>query len=183
MATYLHLLLYAILAELIRRIVQILICAYTGPLSKIPGPAINKLTSVTWRLRLASGDFYYELPKLFEKYGDTVRVGELSLLIFTVLSCTLRVVGRADVFFFFFDKSGPAIVLVKGRDTAQQLLVDNVLKKSPIYDGFRPDPHHADLFTERDKDAHKHRVSIYFSYAQHIIAYIPLLRIPHLRTD
>ncbi|KAH6714088.1 cytochrome P450 [Leptodontidium sp. MPI-SDFR-AT-0119] len=126
MANYLWLLLYTVLAELARRLVLTIIHAYTGPLSKIPGPAINKLTPIFWRLRLASGDFYYELPKLFEKYGDTVRVG-------------------------------PATVLVKGKDTVQQLLVDNVLKKSPVYDGFRPDRHHADIFTERDKDAHKHR--------------------------
>lgn len=59
----------------------------------------------------------------------------------------------------YYDGLGPATVLVKGKDTVQQLLVDNVLKKSPIYDGFRPDRHHADIFTERDKDAHKHRVS------------------------
>lgn len=76
MANYLWLLLYTVLAELARRLVLTIIHAYTGPLSKIPGPAINKLTPIFWRLRLASGDFYYELPKLFEKYGDTVRVGE-----------------------------------------------------------------------------------------------------------
>ena len=58
-----------------------------------------------------------------------------------------------------FQCLGPELVLVKGKDTAQQILVENVLKKSPVYDGFRPDRHHADIFTERDKDAHKHRVS------------------------
>ncbi|KAH7346321.1 cytochrome P450 [Rhexocercosporidium sp. MPI-PUGE-AT-0058] len=126
MATYLWLILYTIVAELVRRIVLTIIHAYTGPLSKIPGPQLSKLTSIFWHLRLASGDFYYELPRLFEKYGDTVRVS-------------------------------PNAILIKGKETAQQLLVDNVLKKSPVYDGFRSDRYHTDIFTERDKDAHKHR--------------------------
>ncbi|KAG4420054.1 hypothetical protein IFR04_006813 [Cadophora malorum] len=126
MANYLWLLLYTVLAEVARRVVVTLILAYTGPLSKLPGPTLSKLTPLPWRLRLASGGHYYEIPRLFEKYGDTVRVG-------------------------------PELVLVKGKDTAQQILVENVLKKSPVYDGFRPDRHHADIFTERDKDAHKHR--------------------------
>ncbi|KAH7410702.1 cytochrome P450 [Cadophora sp. MPI-SDFR-AT-0126] len=104
MANYAWLLLYTVLAEFARRIILTLILAYTGPLSKVPGPAWNKLTLVIWQMRLTSGDFYYELPKLFEKYGDTVRIA-------------------------------PERVLVKGKDTVQQLLVENVLKKSPVYDG------------------------------------------------
>ncbi|KAL2069494.1 hypothetical protein VTL71DRAFT_14173 [Oculimacula yallundae] len=126
MATYLTLFLYTVLAELTRRIVLTLIHAYTGPLSKIPGPALNKLTSLPWKLRITSGDFYYELPKLFERYGDTVRVG-------------------------------PSMILLKGKDAAQQLFVENVLSKTVVYEGFRSDPHHPDIFTERDKEAHKHR--------------------------
>ncbi|KAK0120157.1 hypothetical protein ONS95_011563 [Cadophora gregata] len=126
MANYLWLLLYTLLAEIARRVILALIFAYTGPLSKIPGPALGKLTALRWRLRVASGDYFYDLPKLFEQYGDTVRIA-------------------------------PQVVLVKGKDTAQQMLVENVMKKSPIYDGFRPDRHHSDVFTERDKDVHKSR--------------------------
>lgn len=74
-----------------------------------------------------------------------------------------RTFERCQVLIRCTISSGPNILLVKGCETTQQLLVSNVLKKSPIYDGFRPDPQHADLFTERDKDAHKHRVGNYCS--------------------
>lgn len=78
MANYLWLLLYTVLAEVARRVVVTLLLAYTGPLSKLPGPTLSKLTPLPWRLRLASGGHYYELPRLFEKYGDTVRVGKIT---------------------------------------------------------------------------------------------------------
>lgn len=78
MENYLWLLLYTALAEVARRVVLSLITAYTGPLSKIPGPALSKLTPLFWRLKISSGDFYYLLPELFKKYGNTVRVGKFN---------------------------------------------------------------------------------------------------------
>jgi hypothetical protein len=79
MYSYVALLFYVALAELLRRCCIALIAAFTGPLSKVPGPFIMKLTNVPWMIEHITGNRMNTAPKLFEKYGDTVRIGEFPL--------------------------------------------------------------------------------------------------------
>ncbi len=73
------LVLYVVAAELARRFILVLVTAYTGPLSKIPGPFIGKFTVMPWIWQCLKGDQMNIGPGLFEKYGNVVRVGELGL--------------------------------------------------------------------------------------------------------
>lgn len=76
MYTIVTLLIYAAAAELFRRCCLILLTAFTGPLSKIPGPMIGKFTSLPWIISCIKGNQMNIGPGLFKKYGDIVRVGE-----------------------------------------------------------------------------------------------------------
>jgi hypothetical protein len=77
MFSYISLLLYLGLAELFRRCCFVLIEAFTGPLSKVPGPVLMKLSRLPWMFENIRGNTMNAAPKLFKKYGDVVRVGEL----------------------------------------------------------------------------------------------------------
>jgi hypothetical protein len=68
--------IYALAAELCRRCCLILLAAFTGPLSKIPGPVIGKFTSWPWLIQVIKGNQMNIGPGLFQKYGPVVRVGE-----------------------------------------------------------------------------------------------------------
>ena len=46
MVSYITLLLYVVLAEVGRRFCMALLTAFTGPLAKIPGPFLNKMTAL-----------------------------------------------------------------------------------------------------------------------------------------
>jgi hypothetical protein len=70
------LLIYALVAEVFRRCCVILLVAFTGPLSKIPGPMIGKFTSWPWMIQCVKGNQMNIGPGLFKKYGNIVRVGE-----------------------------------------------------------------------------------------------------------
>jgi len=69
-------LIYAVAAELFRRCCFIFLVAFTGPLSKIPGPVIGKFTSWPWIIQCIKGNQMNVGPTLFKKYGDIVRVGK-----------------------------------------------------------------------------------------------------------
>ncbi|KAE8448885.1 hypothetical protein EG329_008681 [Mollisiaceae sp. DMI_Dod_QoI] len=56
-------------------------CAFTGPLSKIPGPLLNKLSPIPWAIENLTGNAMNLVPKLFEKYGEVIRVGPKDVLI------------------------------------------------------------------------------------------------------
>ncbi len=73
---YISTLLYLGLAELLRRCCIVLITAFTGPLSKVPGPVSMKLTALPWIIESIKGNTMNVAPKLFEKYGNVVRIGE-----------------------------------------------------------------------------------------------------------
>jgi hypothetical protein len=85
MNTYLSILLYLSLAELLRQFISSLILAFTGPLSKIPGPLLWKLTPLPWLYECLTGNMMNVAPGLFEKYGDVVRVGKSIILILKIL--------------------------------------------------------------------------------------------------
>ena len=67
---------YALTAELCRRCCLILIAAFTGPLSRIPGPVIGKFTLWAWIIQVIKGNQMNIAPGLFQQYGPVVRVGE-----------------------------------------------------------------------------------------------------------
>jgi hypothetical protein len=75
MDSYVTLLFYLGLAELVRRCSIVILRAFTGPLSKIPGPVFMKFTTLPWDIHTIKGDKMHVVPKLFKKYGDTIRVG------------------------------------------------------------------------------------------------------------
>lgn len=77
MYSYATILLCIVLAEVLRRCCRILLKAFTGPLSKIPGPWILKFGNLRWKLVVIQGNQVNESPKLFAKYGDVVRIGIL----------------------------------------------------------------------------------------------------------
>jgi hypothetical protein len=69
-------LVYALAAEVLRRCCLIFLTAFTGPLSKIPGPMIGKFNPWPWIIQCVKGNQMNIGPGLFTKYGDIVRVGE-----------------------------------------------------------------------------------------------------------
>jgi hypothetical protein len=77
MYSYATLLAYLALAEVFRRCCIALIAAFTGPLSKVPGPFLMKLSKWPWAIQSITGEKMNVAPNLFEKYGDIVRIGEL----------------------------------------------------------------------------------------------------------
>jgi hypothetical protein len=56
-----------------------LISAFTGLLAKVPGPLIMKLSILPWTVHSMRGTIMSVAPRLFDKYGDVVRVGKFSL--------------------------------------------------------------------------------------------------------
>lgn len=76
MNTYLSLALWLVAAELLRRLVLALKLAFTGPLSKIPGPVLWRMTSLPWMIQNITGNSMNTLPGLLEQYGDVVRLGK-----------------------------------------------------------------------------------------------------------
>jgi hypothetical protein len=75
MYSYIQFGLYLLAAEFLRRAILILKVAYTGPLSKIPGPWWGKLTHIPWMIENVTGNSMNSMPRFFEKYGEVVRIG------------------------------------------------------------------------------------------------------------
>ncbi|KAH9207521.1 cytochrome P450 [Leptodontidium sp. 2 PMI_412] len=80
MSTYVSLLLWLAAAELLRRLILALKLAFTGPLSKIPGPTLWKITSLPWMIENITGNCMNTLPELLDKYGDVIRVGPKDIM-------------------------------------------------------------------------------------------------------
>jgi hypothetical protein len=81
--------------ECLRRLCKIFLTAYTGPLSKIPGPFWSKFTVLPWSISAIRGDSPRTVPELFEKYGNTVRVGP-NLVMVTGPKAVVHVLGHED---------------------------------------------------------------------------------------
>jgi hypothetical protein len=76
METYVKILLGLVAAELFRRICSTLLNAFTGPLSKIPGPFLSKFSSIPWAIEMIKGTHSLAARSIFEKYGSSiVRIG------------------------------------------------------------------------------------------------------------
>ncbi len=76
MNNYVIVVIWLAAAELLRRCILSLLCAFTGPLSKVPGPFINKLTTIPWIIENITGNTMNLVPEYHRKYGDVVRVGK-----------------------------------------------------------------------------------------------------------
>lgn len=72
---YLQLGAIALVAELLRRCYVTLMFAFTGPMSKIPGPFLNKLSAAPHMLTMAKGNDFLYKEELHKIYGDIVRFG------------------------------------------------------------------------------------------------------------
>lgn len=77
MYSYVFLLLCLAILELCRRCCLVLLVAFTGPISKVPGPLLMKFSTLPWVIENIRGNTMNAAPKLFQKYGDAVRVGKL----------------------------------------------------------------------------------------------------------
>jgi hypothetical protein len=75
-SSYTTLALLVVGLELLRRVLKALILAFTGPLSKVPGPFWNKLSPLPWRLAFLKGTAPFLALDLHQKYGPIVRVSE-----------------------------------------------------------------------------------------------------------
>ncbi|PQE09240.1 hypothetical protein CJF32_00010693 [Rutstroemia sp. NJR-2017a WRK4] len=75
MLSYTSLILLFITAEILRRFCLSLYVAFTGPLAKVPGPLLWKLSKRIWHYHMVRGTSITVSAKLFEKYGDCVRIG------------------------------------------------------------------------------------------------------------
>ena len=86
MYSYTTIVLCIVLAEVLRRSCKVLLGAYTGPLSKVPGPFLWKFSGILWRRVIVQGNQANVSPKLFAQYGDVVRIGMLLALYLSVLT-------------------------------------------------------------------------------------------------
>ncbi|KAM3072746.1 hypothetical protein ACMFMF_007078 [Clarireedia jacksonii] len=75
MFSYTSLVLLFIAAEILRRFCLSLYKAFTGPLARVPGPILWKLSEKVWHYHMVRGTSITTSAKLFEKYGDCVRIG------------------------------------------------------------------------------------------------------------
>jgi hypothetical protein len=119
---------YILLVEILRRCYLALIAAFTGPLSKIPGPFLNKLTPIPWLINPnLRGTHSNIVPDLFKKYGDIVRVG-------------------------------PREIIIAEKSAIQKIIAEKDFRKSRDFEFVREDREIASIFTETDKSAHRQRV-------------------------
>jgi hypothetical protein len=123
-----------------------LIVAFTGPLSKVPGPFIMKLSAWPWVIETITGNQMNAAPILFKKYGDTVRIGEL------------HNPPKPDDWILMFEAAGPQAVMFAGKNAIQKIIVEDDMLKSPEYDWRLADPNITNLITERDRVAYRQKV-------------------------
>jgi len=77
METYLTILLGLFFAEILRRCCSVLLNAFTGPLSRIPGPFLAKFTKLPWAIELVKGTHMNTVGPLFKKYNTNIlRIGK-----------------------------------------------------------------------------------------------------------
>ena len=81
MASYGAIVLYLALAEVIRRVFLSVLSAYTGPLSKIPGPFLCKFSMLPWAYLNLTGNTMNVQHRWIKKYGPVVRIGVFLLRI------------------------------------------------------------------------------------------------------
>ncbi|PQE07519.1 cytochrome P450 protein [Rutstroemia sp. NJR-2017a BBW] len=144
MLSYTSLILLFITAEIIRRFCLSLYVAFTGPLAKVPGPLLWKLSKRIWHYHMVRGTSITVSAKLFEKYGDCVRIGMYFLSPVTIFSfkTNSRLIGPREVMF-------------RSKDAIQQILVECDLKKAEDYKLLQEDPHVSNMFTETDAKRYK----------------------------
>lgn len=73
---FLKIVLWLAFAETSRRLLSVIINAFTGPLAKIPGPFSARFTVLPWVIDLLKGEQHYRGDRYLAKYGKVVRTGE-----------------------------------------------------------------------------------------------------------
>ncbi|KAE9368279.1 cytochrome P450 [Stipitochalara longipes BDJ] len=119
METYLSILLGLALLEVTRRCCSIILCAFTGPLSKIPGPFLSKFTKLPWAMELIKGTHLNTVGPLFKKYNTDI----------------LRI--------------APDTVLVADSPSIHKIIVTDDLPKDPLVAQFRTHQNIPTLFLEK----------------------------------
>jgi len=77
METYSTIFFALLFAEVLRRCYLVLLYAFTGPLSKVPGPFLSKFTKLPWAIELIKGTHLNTIGPLFEKYNtEILRIGK-----------------------------------------------------------------------------------------------------------
>lgn len=154
MGSYLTWLFYLLLLEVARRMLLTLKTAFTGPMSKIPGPLIGKFSTI-WPLTSAiKGNRMYAYPPMLKKYGDMVRVGRFRSRIDEVSSWELITNWKL--------LAAPNEIAVSGKAAIFKILYEEDMVKAPAYELFRIDKEVESLFDTRDKILHRQRVCIPF---------------------
>ncbi|RDW77757.1 hypothetical protein BP6252_05810 [Coleophoma cylindrospora] len=95
MASYVTLILVAIVAECLRRCFLMLKLAFAGPLSKVPGPLSMKFSALPWIWTQIKGTQITDNDELADKYGPIVRVAPNSLLVSSKDACQ-RIIVQED---------------------------------------------------------------------------------------
>ncbi|RDW56438.1 hypothetical protein BP5796_13187 [Coleophoma crateriformis] len=75
MTSFVQMLVVVLVGEFLRRCVETLLFGFTGPLAKIPGPWLCKVSTLPHKLALIQGRNVERYRDLMKRYGDTVRVG------------------------------------------------------------------------------------------------------------
>jgi len=84
-------------------------------------------------------------PRLFEKYGSVVRVGQYP----PQVQVSRRTHSDTDC------DAAPNLVIFAEKDAIQKIVVEEDFKKAPIYEAMRQNPDVTTLLTETDKAKYK----------------------------
>ncbi|RDW76958.1 hypothetical protein BP6252_05011 [Coleophoma cylindrospora] len=81
MTSFVQMLVVVLVGEFLRRCLETLLFAFTGPLAKIPGPWLCKVSTLPHKLALIQGRNVERYRDLMKRYGDTVRVAPNLVLV------------------------------------------------------------------------------------------------------
>ncbi|KAG0647760.1 Cytochrome P450 monooxygenase FUS8 [Hyphodiscus hymeniophilus] len=134
MYSYTTVLLYLVLAEVLRRCCKMLLTALTGPLAKVPGPWLLKFTLLPWRKVILQGNQVNVTPKLFAKYGDVVRIGPNEVAVASKNSCYKVIVEddlRKSPAYASLNHTGVTNLITERDNTAykQKIFIEALTKK------------------------------------------------------
>ncbi|OHF01158.1 hypothetical protein CORC01_03472 [Colletotrichum orchidophilum] len=95
---------------------------FTGPLAKIPGPWLNRVTALPWMAAVVRGKAFEQGINYNRKYGDIVRVAPDLVLVSDEESIHQILVGmdlRKSVLYEKFSQNEDGVTLFTMRDRAQ----------------------------------------------------------------
>lgn len=132
---------------------------WSSPLSKVPGPWLSKFTGALWVASVIRGTAFRKAFKYSQTYGPITRVGESASSLVPFLTSPrsfFRPTERHDSWPHVF-LAAPDHVIVSDRRSVHQVLVEFDLRKSKLYEKFRPSQEGDSLFTFLDKKLYRQR--------------------------